>query len=57
MLLHDLNCNDLKYHINLRPIGFMAIYLKWYMCLCYEPLVTQISICSNTPGRVEYENT
>ena len=32
----------------------MAIYLKWYMCPCHEPLVAQISICSNTFGRVEY---
>ena len=22
----------------------MAIYLKWHMCPCHEPLVTQISI-------------
>ena len=32
----------------------MAMYLKWYMCACHEPLVTQNSICSNTFGRVEY---
>ena len=32
----------------------MSIYLMWYMSLCHEPLVAQISICSNTSGRVEY---
>ena len=32
----------------------MAIYLKWYMCPCYDILVVQISICSNTSARVEY---
>ena len=32
----------------------MAIYSKWYKCPCREPLVVQISICSNTFGRVEY---
>ena len=26
----------------------MAIYLKWYKCLCYEPLVAQISICATS---------
>ena len=32
----------------------MAIYLKWCVCPCHEPLVAQISICSITFGRVEY---
>ena len=32
----------------------MAIYLKWHMCSCHEPLVALISICSDTFGRVEY---
>ena len=32
----------------------MAIYLKWHMCPCHEPFVAQISICSDTFGRVEY---
>ena len=32
----------------------MAIYLKWHMCPCHEPLVAQISICPNTFGRAEY---
>ena len=26
----------------------MAMYLKWHMCPCHEPLVAQISICSNS---------
>ena len=29
----------------------MARYLKWHMCPCHEPLVTQVYICSNTFGR------
>ena len=32
----------------------MAIYLKWHMCPYHEPLVAQITICSNTFGRGEY---
>ena len=32
----------------------MAIYLKWHMCPYHEPLVAQISICSDTLGRAEY---
>ena len=31
----------------------MAIYLKWYMCPCHEPLVAHISIHSNNFVRVE----
>ena len=31
----------------------IAIYFKWYMCHCHEPLVAQISIRSNTFYRVE----
>ena len=29
-------------------VHVMAIYLKGCMCPCHEPLVAQISICSNT---------
>ena len=30
----------------------MAIYFKWHMCPCHEPLVAQILICSNTFGLI-----
>ena len=26
----------------------MAVYLKWHMCPCHEPLVPHNSICLNT---------
>ena len=32
----------------------MAIYLKWHMCPCHEPLVALIPICSHTFDRGEY---
>ena len=44
-------CYNLEYPVVSDHV--MATYLKWYMCPYQEPLMAQISICSNTFDRVE----
>ena len=42
--------NTLEYQVVSGHV--MAIYLKWHMCPCYEPLVPLISICPNTSSSI-----